>query len=189
MPAEFMSGTAWQGSSGPYLNRNVHTDDLWPQGAGDGKDTLEDGLHPVLGIGDQVNHRETQIAGVVVTYNAAITRAVLNIAPGFITKQYVTNITGYAQGNANAWAATIEIGHPIYLDDSNDLALGCTLSMSPANDAGLTNPRVGVAFYDQTEDEDVGIGGHNVDAWPKSFTDGSSTHELLINVMLWPESY
>ena len=185
MPDEFYKGTDWEGSSGPFINRNVQGDDLWPQGAP--KDALADGLHPILAIGG-TGSRPRNVCGVMVTYNSTLDRAVMNVAPGFVCKQYVANVTGYTggAGAANAWSANIYIGAPIYLDDSTVLAAGVTCSLSSANNAGASNPLVGVAWYSQTEDEDVGIGGHNADAWPKSFEDGSSTHYLTLDVMLWP---
>lgn len=188
MPDEFYKGTDWEGTSGPFINRNVQGDDLWPQGAP--KDVLADGLHPVLAIGG-TGPRPRNVCGVMVTYNSTLDRAVMNIAPGFVCKQYVANVTGYTGGGGapNAWVATIAIGDLLYVDDSATLAAGCTLSRSAVNIAGAGNPIAARAWYSQTEDEDVGIGGHNVDAWPKSFEDGTSTHYLTIDVLLWPDAY
>jgi len=186
MTTEFYSSPDWQGTSGPYINRNVQLDDLYPQGAGDGKDVLENGHHPILAIGDQAaaNGRGiNQKCGVVVTYEDAVERAVLNIAPGFVCKQYVANVLTYAGGAPATWGASLYIGQPVYLDDSTDLAAGITLSTSPLNEDGLANPLAGWLWYDQTEEEDVGVGGGNADAWPKT-ADNSKTVYTSVHVLL-----
>ena len=76
---------------------------------------------------------------VVVTYNATSDIAVVNIADGYIVRTYVSNIAGYSGAAANAWEAAPVIGQPVYVDDSDDLGEGCTLSMSPLNDADVDN--------------------------------------------------
>jgi len=187
MPDEFFSGTDWQGSSGPLVNRNVHPDDLWPhslQGPA-GKDALADGLHPILAIGNDAaaeGRGYDQPCGVMVTFSSAAERAIMNVAKGFICRQYVANVLTYDGGDAATFETSIQIGMAIYVDDSDDLAAGCTVSLSPLNDAGLYNPLAGWVWYDQTEDEDVGIGGANVDAFPKTVAD-SLTYTLL-NVLM-----
>ena len=187
MPTEFFSGTDWQGSSGPLVNRNVHPDDLYPhslQGPA-GKDALADGLHPILAIGNDaaVEGRDyDQATGVMVTFGAEAERAVINIAHGFICRQYVANVLTYDGGDPATFETSIQIGMRIFVDDSIGLAAGVTVSLSPLNDAGLTNPFAGWVIYDQTEDEDVGIGGANVDAFPK--TVANELTYTLLNVML-----
>jgi len=186
MPDTFLSAIDWQCSSEPEISRNVHGDDLWPVGGN--FDTLTDGEHPFLAVG-RVATRPHNVVGVVVTYDSANDVVVMNVAPGYVAKAYVSNVTGYSgEATPNNWAATIDIGTPVYVDDDAYVAgAGVTLTLSPVNGAGGDNPFAGIAFYDQREDEDVGVGGGNVDAWPKSFEDGSSTHYLTICVMLWPD--
>ena len=187
MPAEFYSGTDWEGSSGPNVHRNVHPDDLYPHlGQGPAlKDALADGLHPILAIGNDAaaeGRSAVQPTGVMVTYNATAERAVMNIAKGMVVKQYVANVLTYNAGVDATWETSIQIGMAVYIDDSNDLSLGVTCSLSPANDAAVANPLCGYIWYDQTEDEDVGIGGANVDAFPK--TVANEYTDVLLNVLL-----
>lgn len=174
MTAEFRSGSDWQGSSGPHIPRNVQSDDLWPhstQGPA-GKDVLADGLHPILAIGNDAvaeGRAYDSPVGVMVTYNAAILRAVMNVAPRMVMHNYnVANVLTYGAPAPATFETSLQIGMRVYVDDSAALAAGVTLSLSPLNDAGLVNVFAGWLWYSQTEDEDVGIGGGNVDAWPKT---------------------
>lgn len=185
---EFYTGTDWQGSSGPLIERNVILADIWPQGLAQGKDVLEPGMHNAFAIGPVAN-QPLNIVGVSVSYNTTSGRIVMNIAPGFIFRAYVANVTGYAAGAPNAWAAAIDFGDPVYVDHSTDLPAGVTLSMSQSDEDGHTNPRCGYVWRRQTEEPDTCIGGGNTNPFPKSFTDGISTHTLLVDVMLWPDSF
>lgn len=185
---EFYTGTDWQGSSGPLIERNVILADIWPQGLAQGKDVLEPGMHNAFAIGPVAN-QPFNIVGVSVSYNTTSGRIVMNIAPGFIFRAYVANVTGYAAGAPNAWAAAIDFGDPVYVDHSTDLPAGVTLSMSQSDEDGHINPLCGYVWRRQTEEPDTGIGGGNTNPFPKSFTDGISTHTLLVDVMLWPDSF
>jgi len=190
MTDEFYEGTDWQGSSEPWVPRDVQDDDLWPHADNvAGKDALASGLHPVLAIGHVGDvDRDMDVCGVVVTFNEVLDRAVLNVAPGYICKQYVANILTYAESAPATWAASLYIGQSVYVDSSTvaqGLAAGVTLTLSPFSADGSPNPRAGVLFYDQTEQQDVGIGGGNVDAWPKTVLNDRTVY-TLVNVKLWP---
>ena len=188
MSNTFRAGTDWQGSSSPHIHRNVQADDLYPHlGQGPAlKDALADGLHPVLAIGNDAaaeGRGHDQPVGIMAKYDSAIERAVMNVAHGFICHdQEVDNVLTYGGGVPNTWETSLQIGMKVYVDDSNDLALGVTLSLSPLNDAGLTNPWAGWLFYAQDEDEDVGVGGANADAWPK--TAANEQTNVTVDVML-----
>ena len=190
MTATFYSDNNYECSSGPYIERKAVTDDLWPEGTQSGsgtKDTVSAGEHPFLAIGAQAQ-RPYNVVGVVITYESLTDMAVLNVAPGFIARNYVANITGYNGGAANAWAATLDKHVPVWIDDSNDLAEGVTLSRSPANDAAAGNPLAGYTWPAQDEWTDSGVGGGNTDPYPKSFASGSATSYLTQCVMLWPNN-
>ena len=192
MPATFYSETDWQSSSGPLINRNVHPDDLWPHlGTVGGKDSLKAGDHMPFAIGLFTNNNALTICGVSVSYDATSTRCVMNIAPGFMFKAWVANTLTYgAPSTPNTWVANLNVGDPVYLDPSVVAGLaGTNLTRSPLDDAGHNNPRVGYVMPAQDEDIDTGIGGANADVFPKAFTDGTSTHELLVTVMLWPDAW
>ena len=190
MPNDFLTGPDWQGSSGPYVNRMVWYEDFWPHSVNGpaGKHAIADGDHMFLAVGPTAQ-KPINPVGVSVSYNSATHTAVLNFAPGFIAKAYVCNITTYAQGSASAWSATLDFGQIVYVDPSDDLPTGVTLSLASADDKAANNPRAGVVWTAQTEDPNTGIGGSNTWPFPKSFEDGTSTHELLVYVMLWPDSF
>ena len=192
MPDVFQSGTDWQTSSEPNVNVTVQEPDTWPVGArsvSTTKDLLADGLHPVVAIGGMTaaDGRPLNVTGVVVTYTAGLTQAkgivTVNIARGAIVRQYVANILTYNGGAPATFETAPVIGQPVYVDDTDDLGEGVTLSLSPLNVAGLVNPLAGWLWYDQTEIIDDGVGGPNYSAdWPKTWL--NSLVETEVNVML-----
>ncbi len=188
MPTVFYSNSDWEGRSEPYQDVNVQLDDIWPCGAADGRDELEDGMHMFFAVGAKAN-RPLNVVGVSVTYNDAAERVVLNVADSFVAKAYVCNITGYGGGVANAWAATLAFGDPVYIDDSAEVGLGCTLSRSNQNSAGAINPRAGYVWRMPDEEPDAGVGGGNTDPFPKAFASASDEAWLLVGVMLRSDVY
>lgn len=192
MPDEFYKGTDWEGSSGPIVTRQFAPGDLWPVGAGSeraggDKDELADGLHPVVAIGSRSN-RPINLTGVVVTFNSAANLATLNMADKVVVKNYVANVLTYdPQTHApDTFAGSMAIGEPIYIDDSDALHAGVTLSRSPLNDNWEGNPLAGYLFYCQDEYRDGDIGGPNGSAvWPKTISDSSLVENiyciLLVN--------
>lgn len=169
MPATFYEGTDWQQSSEPYTVVDVQESDIWPvddrSGSGT-KDTLSESEHPVVAIGGRTaaDGRPLNLTGVVVACNistvgTATDRVMVNIANGAIVRQYVSNILTYSGGNANTFETAPVVGQPVYVDDSDDLSEGVTLSMSPLNDAGVANPLAGYLWYCQDEIADGQVGG------------------------------
>jgi len=183
--AEFNSGTNIQDSSGPQCNRKFEEDVIWPiaNNSGSGtKDALADGLHPVVAIGGRTtaDGRPENITGIVVSYSAISDIAVVNIAACQIVRNYVSNIRGYDGGNdANDWEDAPVIGQSVYVDDSDDLGEGCTLSMSDDNDAGIANPLAGYLMYCQDEYVDELIGGPQDDEWGPDWSDDTSEEHLV----------
>jgi hypothetical protein len=170
--SEFYFGSDWECSSGPMLPYSFDASaDLWPHGAGSeigggDKDVLADGLHPVLAIGPKAS-RPRNLTGVVINYDSATDRAVLNMADKVVVKQYVANVLTYSGGNPATFDQSLAIMEPVFVDDSDGLAAGVTLSRSPLNSAGTGNPLAGYLFYSQTEYDDSGIGGVGASrAWP-----------------------
>lgn len=194
----FYSGTDWQQSSGPYLNRYVEEADLWPEGAGgeiDGgnKDELapasatQSELHPVLAVGARAN-RPRNLTGVVVQ-SVSANKVLVNFAEGFIVRQYVANITGYSAGAANAWDSSLEAGDPVYVDDSGPLAEGVTLSRSATNESASANPLAGYIFYCQTGYVDSDLGGLHSTAGLPITASSSATEFDLAAIYLQPQSF
>jgi hypothetical protein len=172
--------------------RNVHEADVWPvaDNSGSGtKDALADGLHPVVAIGGRTaaDGRPMNLTGAVVTYHAGLTTptgiAVINIADGFCVKAYVDNTLTYAAGVPATFEQAPVIGQPVYVDDSNDLGEGTTLSLSPLNDADVANPVAGHLFYCQDEYADISVGRPNSSAdWPQTWANEQT--ETLVCVLL-----
>lgn len=159
--------------------------DLWPVGSGDGKDVLENGHHPILAIGPETaaDGRPRQPVGVVVSYNSDSAQVVMDICQGKLVKAYLTNITGYSGGDANAWESSINFGRVCYVDGSDDLPAGVTLSLSAADDAGVANPMAGWVWHDPDNLDDTGIGGGNSAVLPLSVS-GAATVTSTVTIML-----
>lgn len=172
----FITGPDWQDTSGPYVTVPVHEQDIWPVADNSGSGTKDgifdangdyDGVHPVVAIGGRTaaDGRPLNLTGVVVSATPGLTtslgRVVINIADGFIVHQYVANILTYNAGSAATFETAPVVGQPVYVDDSDDLGEGVTLSMSPLNDGDLKNPQAGVLFYCQDEMADSAQGGPN----------------------------
>jgi hypothetical protein len=166
----FYDGTPlYEQSSVPIVNVEVQESDCWPvddrSGSGT-KDQLAPGLHPVVAIGGRTaaDGRPLNLTGVVISYagtgsGTATDRVVVNIADGVIVRQYVANVLTYSGGDANTFEQAPVVGQPVYVDDSDDLSAGVTLSMSPLNDATVRNPLAGYLWYCQTEIADGYAGG------------------------------
>jgi hypothetical protein len=191
MTDQFYSESNWQSSSGPILSRQVDIADLWPEGllsetgGATNKDILAAGDHQCFAIGPTAL-RPVNLVGVTISYlNDHLIQ--MNLAPGFCFKAYVANVLTYDQGAANTFDQSLAIGEPVYVDDSDDLDAGVTLSRSPLNDEGNGNPRAGYLYYDQDDYLDSGVGGPNTAAdWPK--TVANSLTYTLVTVMLWPDA-
>lgn len=169
MTTQFYSGSAWQQSSEPHTFIDVQESDCWPvddrSGSGT-KDQLADGLHPVVAIGGRTaaDGRPLNLTGVVVSCNistagTATDRIVVNIADGTIVRNYVANVLTYSAGSPATFETAPVVGQPVYVDDTDDLGEGVTLSMSPLSDAGLRNPLAGYLWYCQDEIADGQVGG------------------------------
>lgn len=188
MPTEFTHGSDWECSSGPILSRMFEFQDLWPHGVGgsvggEDKDTLEDGLHPVLAIGPRTN-RPHSLTGVVITVHGKLVN--MNMADKVCVKQYVANVKTYAQNAPATFDGIMNVGDPVYVDDSDDLGAGVTLSRSPKNASGDYNPLAGYLFYCQDEYHDEDVGGPNTGSvWPKVISDSELDEDeycvLLVN--------
>jgi len=174
MPDTFQEGTDWQQSSEPHTIIDVQESDCWPvddrSGSGT-KDQLDINLHPIVAIGGRTaaDGRPLNLTGVVVSINlsalgTATDRVEVNIADGTIVRQYVANVLTYSGGTANTFETAPVVGQPVYVDDSDDLSEGVTVSMSPLSDAGLRNPLAGYLWYCEDEIADGQVGGSRATA-------------------------
>jgi hypothetical protein len=185
MPDTFQEGTDWQQSSEPHTIVDVQESDCWPvddrSGSGT-KDQLDDGLHPIIAIGGRTaaDGRPLNLTGVVVSVNLSVLgtatdRVEVNIADGAIVRQYVANVLTYAQGAADTFEQAPVVGQPVYVDDSDDLSEGVTVSLSELNEDDLHNPLAGYLWYCQDEIADGQVGGGR----STSTFDGTLANELV----------
>lgn len=193
-PDEFQNGTNWQQASGPHDIVQVHESDIWPvaDNSGSGtKDAIAAGLHPVVAIGGRTaaDGRPLNLTGVVVSFTAGLTvpngLVRINTADNYIVRQYVSNTLTYSNNIPATFEQAPVVGQPVYVDDSNDLSEGVTLSMSPLNDADVRNPLAGYLWYCQDEYADAGVGGPNSSSTFDGTLPNSETEQeycvLLIN--------
>ena len=170
--ADFSDGSEdfYEDSSGPLVVRKYHEADIWPvdDNSGSGtKDEIADGLHPVVAIGGRTiaNGRALNQTGVVLSYEAGLSTATgmveVNIADGVIVRNWVANVLTYSEGDDATYETAPMVGQPVYVDDSDDLSEGVTLSMSPLNDSDVPNPLAGYLTYCQDEYADASVGGPN----------------------------
>jgi hypothetical protein len=151
---------------------------------------LAAGLHPVVAIGGRTaaDGRPLNVTGVVTSFTAGLTTATglvrVNVADGFAVRQYVHNILTYAGGTPATFEQAPVIGQPVYVDDSDDLTEGVTLSLSELNVGDLHNPMAGVLWYDQDDYADAAMGGPNTSAdWPKTWANANNYY--LVTVLLF----
>lgn len=168
--AEFQ-GHPYEQSSEPQNVIQVHEKDIWPvaDNSGSGtKDAIGIGLHPVVAIGGRTvaDGRPLNRTGVVISFAAGSTTALgmvqVDIADGKAVYNWVANVLTYAAGVPATFEQAPVPGQPVFVDDSDDLAEGVTLSMSPLNDGALKNPLAGHLFYAQDEMADSAFGGPRV---------------------------
>jgi len=169
MTAEFWSGTNWEQASEPQTYIDAQESDCWPvddNSESGTKDELAPGLHPVIALGGRTaaDGRPLNMTGVVVSYAGAgsgtsTDRVVVNIADGYIVRNYVANVLTYAATIPDTFETAPIVGQPVYVDDSDDLGEGVTLSMSPLNEDDLRNPLAGYLWYCQDEIADGLAGG------------------------------
>lgn len=81
----------------------------------------------------------TQVGGIVLSIDAALSRAVIGFTPGKIYGLNVRNVITYS-GAAEATFRAINIGDPVYYDGSATMPAGVELSTSPLDAAGVANP-------------------------------------------------
>jgi len=167
-PDTFQNGTNWEQRSGPLVIIDAMESDCWPvaDNSGSGtKDALAEGLHPIVALGGRTaaDGRPLNFTGVVTSFQAGGTTATgrvrVNIADGMIVRQYVANVLTYSGGAANTFEQAPIPGQPVYVDDSDDLSEGVTVSLSPLNDADVRNPLAGYLWYCQDELADSSAGG------------------------------
>jgi hypothetical protein len=84
----------------------------------------------------------TQLSGTILTVDGVV--AVIDFTSGMVYRQTVRNVLTYNAGAENTWGA-INIGNPVYYDNSATMPVGTYLSTSPLDNTGVANTPFGYA--------------------------------------------
>lgn len=84
----------------------------------------------------------TQLTGTILTVDAANSVALIDFTPGMVYRQTVRNVRTYVGAAENTWGA-INIGDPVYYDNSATMPAGTYLSTSPLDNLGVANTLFG----------------------------------------------
>ena len=90
----------------------------------------------------------TQVGGTVLTIDASVSLAVVDMTCGMVYLQEVENTLTYNGGNPATWGP-INIGDRIYYDASATQPAGVKLSTSPLDQAGNANALFGTAVFSE----------------------------------------
>lgn len=112
----------------------------------------------------------TQITGTVLVADAGTSIAVVDVTCSMVYRHWVRNVITYNAGNENAWAA-INIGDPVYWDDSNTMPAAVFLSTSPLSRTAAANPLFGHVVPADIPD---------MASFPHGAGQAGSTHELAV---------
>ena len=97
----------------------------------------------------------TQLTGTILSIDAADSQAVIDFTAGMVYWHEVRNVRTYNGGVENAWGA-INIGDPVYYDNSATMPAGVYLSTSPLDNTGAANTLFGFVVPCITNDDDSG---------------------------------
>lgn len=88
----------------------------------------------------------TQVCGTVLTIDAGVSQAIVDLTCGEVYLQEVQNVRTYNMGAEATWGAINE-GDRIYYDASGTMPAGVKLSTSPLDVAGNANALFGTAVF------------------------------------------
>lgn len=111
------------------------------------------------------------ITGTVLSLDAINSIAVINTAQGAVYWHNVRNVLTYNAGAENTWGA-INIGDPIYYDNSATMPANTWLSTSPLNNVGAVNTLFGWAVWAPEKEAAA--------AFPKGAGGVASTQEVAV---------
>lgn len=106
----------------------------------------------------------TQLTGTILTIDAARSVAVIDFTPGMVYRFSVRNVLTYAAAVEATWGA-MNIGDPVYYDNSATMPVGTYLSASPLDNTGAANTLFGYIVPDDAD----------TDAFPKGAAGVAST--------------
>lgn len=86
-----------------------------------------------------------ELTGTILAIDATNSVAVIDFTPSMVYRFTVRNVLTYGAGPAEATWGPINIGDPIYYDDTATMPVGTYLSTSPLDGGGNANPIFGFA--------------------------------------------
>jgi len=84
----------------------------------------------------------TEIGGTILTVDATLSLAIVDVSCGSIYYHYVRNVRTYGGGVESAWGA-LNVGDRVYYDSSATMPDGVKLSTSPLDNIGGANSLFG----------------------------------------------
>jgi hypothetical protein len=96
----------------------------------------------------------TQLTGTILTIDAGLSVAVIDFTCSMVYWHEIRNVLTYAGQAENTWGA-INIGNPVYYDNSATMPAGTYLSTSPLDNLGVANTLFG--FVVPADDVDMAL--------------------------------
>lgn len=94
----------------------------------------------------------TQLTGTILTVDADDSVAIIDFTAGMVYKQSVRNVLTYAASVEASWGE-INIGDPVYYDNSATMPAGVYLSTSPLDNLGTANTLFGFVVPEDVDSE------------------------------------
>lgn len=100
----------------------------------------------------------TQLTGTILSVDAGESVAVIDFTCSMVYYQYVRNVLTYNGGVEATWGA-INIGDPVFYDNSATMPAGIYLSTSPLDNLGVANTLFGHVVPKDVDNETFPKGG------------------------------
>mgnify|MGYP000846375561 CR=1 FL=1 len=100
----------------------------------------------------------TQLTGTILSVDASRSIAVIDFTNSMVYRHDVRNVLTYSTGSESTFGA-INIGDPVYYDNSATMPAGVYLSTSPLDNTGAANTLFGFAVADDIASDTFPKGG------------------------------
>lgn len=100
----------------------------------------------------------TQLTGTILTVDAGSSVAVIDFTAGMVYFHYIRNVRTYSASVEATWGA-INIGDPVYYDNSATMPAGVYLSTSPLDNLGAANTLFGFVVPKDVDTDTFPKGG------------------------------
>lgn len=103
---------------------------------------LEDATPTISNPAEVLGTDGFQLTGTILVVDAVLSVATIDFTSSMVYHQPVRTATTYAQAVESAWA-TLDVGDPVYYDNSATMPVGVYLSLAAANNLGQANSLFG----------------------------------------------